>query len=63
MNSIIISFFSTSETIEFNQDEVKKTNIRSINFNNDASILAVASDDKNLKFWDVKTGECLLTKY
>ncbi|OUM68231.1 hypothetical protein PIROE2DRAFT_4109 [Piromyces sp. E2] len=61
-NKIKIKNLNTNETVELNQDEVKKTNIRSINFNNDASILAVASDDKNLKFWNVKTGECLLTK-
>ncbi|ORX57704.1 WD40 repeat-like protein [Piromyces finnis] len=61
-NKIKIKNLNTDKTIEINQDEVKKTSIRSINFNNDASILAVASDDKNLKFWDVNTGKCLLAK-
>lgn len=61
-NKIKIKNLSTNETVELNQDEVNKTNVRSIAFNNEASILAVASDDKKLKFWDVKSGNCLSTK-
>jgi len=61
-NKIKAKNLITKETIEINQDETNKTNIRSISFNNDASILAVASDDKKLKFWDVKTGKCLSIK-
>ncbi|ORY73041.1 tricorn protease domain 2-containing protein [Neocallimastix californiae] len=61
-NKIKIKNLSTNETIELKQDEINNSKVRSIAFNNDASVLAVASDDKKLKFWDVKTGVCLSIK-
>ncbi|KAG4105760.1 WD40 repeat-like protein [Neocallimastix lanati (nom. inval.)] len=61
-NKIKIKNLSTNETIVLIQGENNNSFVRSIAFNNDATVLAVASDDKKLKFWDVKIGRCISIK-